>query len=727
MTSISNGETGASVRAKLNTMFTENARDVLDVDALLDDATLTYTVGQPGTISADDYVRTRREGFAYQVAESGATDQHLTTAGGVKLTVVPIWAGANGGIWLFAAFGPTADGATNNIALFEKAVDAIHAAGGGSLFIPAVDVDAGEYFRIDRPIDLKPGVYIEGTGPASLIFNDRATGTGSFGDHAVINPGNYHPAYYDALPWATLNNVSAGDRTVTLAAGSFTAGVYPANSTIVMRGGNSFASAGFDVYEWQRLNRIESSDPATGTITLRYAIDDDVTAPEVSLADGQVNSGRIGYSDGSTRQCFVAYKSGLRNLGIRSNSLWVADSATLDCLFENLWLDTRRGLYGNSFCHTAFRNIHAKVKECALEWSCNSHDSYIDGYFVDSDYAIPTTVAFATFGENGANCHLRNFTFKADNWDSTNVMLRFAFTQRCSFSDGVIYSQTHQGVGVQFESTANNTPCEFNVARKIKFIGGSDGSSAVSFGSTGYVKWNAIEDCEWAGESTARHGYVRGEGNAIRRTKFSNPTARLDMTNAGAVSCEVVDCDLTAGYTLINGSEYQKHKLRGNQTAGSKNAKAALVYSFSRDSVSSTTSGNVYKSMTLPAGTTNGGDRIRVSVRGRLSSGSTTAAKELRLVDDSVTYASLTFAVGESGTFEFDATIVVDASTTLVGYTKTEKNGAFGVTRTTATGLSLTSNARTFSVQGWTGSASETILFDQCEMWVEKPGGLVTR
>ncbi len=60
-----------------------------NVPALIADTALTYTAGQPGTVSAGDIVRTRAEGFAYSVALSGAVDNHLTTAGGVRLYVLP--------------------------------------------------------------------------------------------------------------------------------------------------------------------------------------------------------------------------------------------------------------------------------------------------------------------------------------------------------------------------------------------------------------------------------------------------------------------------------------------------------------------------------------------------------------------------------------------------------------------------------------------------------------
>lgn len=59
------------------------------VSVLLADASLTYTAGGPNSVASGDIIRTRQEGFAYQVAASGATDQHVTTAGGVKLYLLP--------------------------------------------------------------------------------------------------------------------------------------------------------------------------------------------------------------------------------------------------------------------------------------------------------------------------------------------------------------------------------------------------------------------------------------------------------------------------------------------------------------------------------------------------------------------------------------------------------------------------------------------------------------
>lgn len=99
MTSISNGEDGLSVRTKLNNMLERYDQDgFANVAALMADTTLTYS-----TVTAGDIVRTRSEGFAYQVAASGATDHHVVTAGGVKLYVL-----AESGEYPIEAFSGTA-------------------------------------------------------------------------------------------------------------------------------------------------------------------------------------------------------------------------------------------------------------------------------------------------------------------------------------------------------------------------------------------------------------------------------------------------------------------------------------------------------------------------------------------------------------------------------------------------------------------------------------------
>jgi hypothetical protein len=73
-------------------------------------------------------LNTRAEGFSYQVAASGATNQHVTTAGGVKLYVLPGSSGYN-----VKAFGAVGDGTADDTAEIQVALSA---ANGSKLYFP---------------------------------------------------------------------------------------------------------------------------------------------------------------------------------------------------------------------------------------------------------------------------------------------------------------------------------------------------------------------------------------------------------------------------------------------------------------------------------------------------------------------------------------------------------------------------------------------------------------
>lgn len=90
-----------------------------DFAAVVADTVLSYTVGAGKTVAAvGSYVLTSKGGFAYQVAASGATDHHVTTAGGVNLYVLAVGAGVN-----VQAFGAVGDGVTDDTAAIQAAID----------------------------------------------------------------------------------------------------------------------------------------------------------------------------------------------------------------------------------------------------------------------------------------------------------------------------------------------------------------------------------------------------------------------------------------------------------------------------------------------------------------------------------------------------------------------------------------------------------------------------
>lgn len=72
-------ETNAAASAVEAALY-DPTRRFKDVAALLADTTLTYS-----EVTAGDVVSTEKDQFAYEVAASGASDHHVTTAGGIKL------------------------------------------------------------------------------------------------------------------------------------------------------------------------------------------------------------------------------------------------------------------------------------------------------------------------------------------------------------------------------------------------------------------------------------------------------------------------------------------------------------------------------------------------------------------------------------------------------------------------------------------------------------------
>ena len=167
-----------------------------DVAALLANTQFTYAAAVPNTIqvAAGDILRTLAEGFAYEVAASGATDQSITTAGGVKLYVIPVWAGANGGIYITAAFGQIGDGIADDQLAVNKAVMAANRAGGGLVHISAGTV------RITRPIHLDNFNTLTNSYYSLLEPSRNITVEGAGRGVTIIKPDGFWVSAFTTFP-----------------------------------------------------------------------------------------------------------------------------------------------------------------------------------------------------------------------------------------------------------------------------------------------------------------------------------------------------------------------------------------------------------------------------------------------------------------------------------------------------------------------------------------------
>lgn len=123
--------------------------------ALLLADTGTYT-----NYAVDDYLRVVDGGFVYKVAASSATNQHVTTAGGVKLYVLPDATGYN-----VKAFGAVGNGVADDTVAIQSALNV-----GGSIYFPP-----GTYMANDLTATLL--VHIYGYGATLKRKNSQLAST----------------------------------------------------------------------------------------------------------------------------------------------------------------------------------------------------------------------------------------------------------------------------------------------------------------------------------------------------------------------------------------------------------------------------------------------------------------------------------------------------------------------------------------------------------------------
>ncbi len=99
-------------------------------------------------------------GFRYEEAESNATDHHVTTAGGVKLYVLP---GADGAVNVLA-FGAKGDGVTDDTSYFDTA----------QLYFKHIKVPVGDFVVDD--LRIRNNVNLIGSGYQNTRFLQGAAG-----------------------------------------------------------------------------------------------------------------------------------------------------------------------------------------------------------------------------------------------------------------------------------------------------------------------------------------------------------------------------------------------------------------------------------------------------------------------------------------------------------------------------------------------------------------------
>ena len=183
------------------------SRDFESVTSLLADTVLAYAGTGTDKAVAGNTVVTRSEGFSYEIAASGATDEDVTTAGGVKLYVV--------GDPTLKAFGAQGDAVTNDQTKLDTAI----ATGPTSLTI-----DDGLKFLITA-LSNKMGVGFEGGGDIVKAISGGLQKLNSYADDNQHTFGlEYMAAFHNVLREQTVRATSTRKPIMVFSGDSTTAG-----------------------------------------------------------------------------------------------------------------------------------------------------------------------------------------------------------------------------------------------------------------------------------------------------------------------------------------------------------------------------------------------------------------------------------------------------------------------------------------------------------------------
>ncbi|MEZ5720475.1 MAG: glycosyl hydrolase family 28-related protein [Paracoccaceae bacterium] len=197
-----------------------------DAAALIADTDLTYTPDQDGSVVTGTNVITQAEGFGFTVADAGASDHNLVTAGGVKLYVLP----TSDGTYSVRAFGAVGDGVTDDTAAIQAAIDHCNAnaatlqAPGGPYLVTTINVTCPLVGSINNRFSAGDTTFTSavGAGEWAVVIDDLR---GSIEQVTVRNTGAGNGIWAKRPSVKTALKDVSTSTTYTLVTGSGSIGV----------------------------------------------------------------------------------------------------------------------------------------------------------------------------------------------------------------------------------------------------------------------------------------------------------------------------------------------------------------------------------------------------------------------------------------------------------------------------------------------------------------------
>lgn len=528
-----------------------------------------------------------------------------------------------------------------------------------------VDLLGKEWF-ISRPIYLPNGCILEN----GKLSTQAASGAG-FMAGSIFAPGNYHPDYWEEVPKVTVT-ATKGQSTLTLADPSIVA----VGDIIRLSSTTGILSAGFFVAQYLQLAKVLSKSGTTITID---------SPIETSLSLEAANADQPSYLARFNKPLFCCRDTIVRNIEVNTWDYWTADSATYNCIFENIKGKAKGVVYGNTFCKTKFNRIHIVFSGRISELAFGSHDTdLVDITAIASPSGVTENVMLG-WAESGRRCTLDNFKFMFNGNTNPSTIIRISGHRDSRIKRGVIIVNNNTNnilSAEQYGNAANSGPGGVGVGYRsevenILF----DDITIFAYGNTA-----VICDSQKTSDSSVLNGV---EFSKIKYYGVLPSVALMRAIGTAANMNNGVKADLssdTGGPIVLTNSKYNTLKLNGPVTVPSlvttSSVNAVSIISPSRLSakannyalesslnVSSTTVGNVVRDMIYPAGSLRLSDSIKIDIAGSTGGLSGTKTVQVGFVGSDSTFKYVEMAALATEEIYFDMDLDVTLLNTGSGQT----------------------------------------------------------
>ena len=362
-------------------------------------------------------------------------------------------------------FGALGDGVTDDRANIQRAIDGAGDAGGGMVWFPPVNCNAGRYYRLaSGPLRMRDNVVLAGAGPASLIRNDNSSGV--FEDELVILFGFVHPDHlddsYDNYP---INDIQDGDRTITFDSPA-DAENFKSGDLIVVMNGLNYSSNKRPIRHDYILTRVVST--GLGTLEVEHAPAVRFTTGSRSAAVDSprvINPSQRALNFDNSNSAFATQRTGLMNLRLVSDNGYITGrGGALECFMENIWTEGDASpLWGNLWAHSSWHNIWSTVRSKGIEFKLGTHDCRATNIHINYVDAKSPGSAI-DFGESCRNITVDGWYISYNDENPSGTPITFSSCKGCTIKNGTLIAPGEGGSIVVFlkggSGSPDDMPCE---------------------------------------------------------------------------------------------------------------------------------------------------------------------------------------------------------------------------------------------------------------------------